>query len=152
MSGMSPGREATSSTDCALLAAGYAALATLIPVAAHQLGVLDHLPDPPLSIFASDQITQSKTAHPLGIPDSLVGLGSYAATLGLVGLARTQPMARKLLALKLLGDGSIAGFNVVRQVVSFRKLCSWCTATALCTAVMLIAGRRLIAEELGHAN
>jgi uncharacterized membrane protein len=145
-------KEEISPADCALLAAGCAAVATLIPVAAHQLGVLGHLPDPPLSIFASDRITEAKAAYPLGLPDGVLGLCSYTATLALVVLAHEQPKARRLLVLKLLGDGSMASFNVVRQVVSFRKLCSWCTGTALCTAVMLIAGRKLIAEQLGMAE
>jgi uncharacterized membrane protein len=132
-----------------LLAASAAAILTLIPVAAHQLGYLDHLPDPPGELFASDQITMSKAAHPFGVPDSLLGLGSYGVTLSLTLLARKQPKARTLLALKLAADGALASFNSIRQVVSFRKLCSWCTATALCTAVMVYAGRDLIAEQTG---
>lgn len=132
----------------ALVIATSAALATLAPVAFHQIGILPRLPDPPGAIFASDRITGSEAAHPLGIPDGILGLSSYGTTLALAICARTRPRVRKLLALKLLADGSLAGLNVVRQVVSFRRLCSWCTGTVLCTAGMLIAGRRLIAEEL----
>jgi uncharacterized membrane protein len=139
-------------SDVILLGACCAAVATLLPVAAYQVGALDHLPDPPLSVFASDRITQSKAAHPLGMPDGILGLGSYAITLALVMLARTQPKARRLVALKLLGDGSMAGFNLVRQLVIFRKMCSWCTGTALCTFAMVISARKLIAEELGVAD
>lgn len=135
-----------------LAAATCAAMATLIPVAAHQIGALDHLPDPPGFFFASDRITDSKAAHPFGIPDSMVGLGSYGATLGLVIRAQRSAGARRLLAFKLCADGALAGFNVVRQVVAFRKLCSWCTATAVCTAVMLLAGRRVIAHEIRIAT
>jgi uncharacterized membrane protein len=135
-----------------LAASACAAVATLIPVAAHQLGAIDHLPDPPGSIFSSDEITESKAAHPLGVPDSILGLGSYGVTLGLVAMAGSNPKLRTLLAVKLLGDGSLAGFNVVRQVISFRKLCSWCTATAVCTAAMLIAGRKIIASEVDEVR
>jgi uncharacterized membrane protein len=135
-------------SNWALAAATCAAAATLIPVVAHQVGAIDHLPDPPGSVFASDRITKSKSAYPLGIPDGILGLASYGATLGLVVLAAANPKTRKLLAVKLLGDGSLAAFNVVRQLVSFRRLCSWCTATAVCTAAMLIAGREIIASEL----
>ena len=135
-----------------LVAATGAAIATLIPVAARQMGVIDNLPDPPGSLFDSDRITASKAAHPLGIPDGLMGLGSYSVTLGLALVARKHPGARRVLAFKLAGDGALAGFNVVRQIVSFRKLCSWCTATALCTAVMLFAGRHVIAEEISMAE
>lgn len=131
-----------------LAAATGAAVVTLIPVAAHQIGAIDHLPDPPESVFASDRITESRSAYPLGIPDSILGLASYGVTLGLVATASGNPKARKLLAIKLLIDGSLATFNVVRQVISSRKLCSWCTATAVCTAAMLMAGRQIIASEL----
>jgi uncharacterized membrane protein len=118
---MMPGPEAElSPTDQRLLVAGAcAAIATLLPVAAHQLGLLNHLPDPPSRIFASDHVTESKAAHPLGIPDSLLGLGSYGVTLTLALLAAD----------------------------SFRKLCSWCTGTAACTAITLFAARKLLLQE-----
>jgi uncharacterized membrane protein len=135
--------------DTLLVTATSAALVTLLPVAAHQLGYLAHLPDPPGKLFASDRITESKAAHPLGIPDSLLGLGSYGVTFSLILLARSQPKVRKFLALKLVGDGAVA---VVRQVATFGQLCSWCTGTALCTAVMAVAGRRLIAHEAGEVR
>ncbi len=122
-------------------------MATLLPVVAHQLGALASLPDPPSSWFASDRITDSKAAHPLGIPDGILGIGGYGATLTLILLARSHPKARRMLALKLLLDGSMAGFNMVRQIVGFGKLCSWCTGTAICTAAMVFAGRKVIAEE-----
>lgn len=145
MTTMLPCRKSAAS-DKLLLASTSAALLTLIPVAAHQLGYLRHLPDPPSTIFASDRITESAVAHPLGIPDSLLGLGSYGLTLTLILLARSKSKARRLLALKLIGDASIAGFNVVRQIAKFGKLCSWCTGTALCTAAMVAEGRKLISR------
>jgi uncharacterized membrane protein len=130
-----------SESNPALIATTTAALLTLVPVAAHQLGVLPHLPDPPNPLFASDAITGSKAAHPFGVPDSLPGLASYGTTLTLALLAENHPAARKLLKAKLLADGALATFNHVRQVVVFRKLCAWCTATALCTYGMLYAAR-----------
>lgn len=130
-----------------LIAATSAAMITLLPVAAHQLGLLEHLPDPPFWIFDSDRITDSKSAHPLGVPDSALGLGSYGVTLALALLAHRARRAQKSLAAKLVMDGSVASFNVVKLVVSFRRLCSWCTGTALCTAAMLFAGRELIRRE-----
>ncbi len=130
-----------------LMVAATGALFTLLPVAAHQLGVLAHLPDPPGEIFASDKITESKAAHPLGIPDSLLGLGSYGITFSLILLARSHPKARTPLKLKILCDGAIAAFNVVRQVLTFGRICSWCTGTALCTAVMVAADRGSIVDD-----
>jgi len=130
-----------------LIGATSVALLTLLPVAAYQLGGLSHLPDPPGELFASDRITGSKAAHPLGIPDSLLGLGSYGITLSLILLAPSHPKARRFLTLKLLGDGAVAVFNIVRQVAMFGKICSWCTGTALCSAVMVVADRSSIVGE-----
>jgi uncharacterized membrane protein len=123
------------------------AMLTLLPVAAHQLGLLDHLPDPPSDLFDSDGITESKAAHPLGVPDSLLGLGSYAATLALLLAARRIRIARPLLRAKLAADSSAAAFNVVRQVVQFRRVCSWCTGTAIATAAVVHYGRKALRDE-----
>jgi uncharacterized membrane protein len=128
------------SSNGLLIASTAAAVITLLPVAAHQLGLIKHLPDPPSRIFDSDRITGSKSAHPFGVPDSLLGLGSYGVTLALALMAPECRCARRVLALKLAADGSLAGFNVVKQIVSFRRLCSWCTGTALCTLAMVVAG------------
>ncbi len=125
-----------------------AAVGTLIPVALYQSGLMKHLPDPPGSIFDSERITSSRTAHPFGIPDSYPGLASYATTLGLVLLSGRSVVARRLLGAKLLGDAGLATFNAVRQVVSFGKLCSWCTGTALATAVVVYGGRDAVAETV----
>ena len=129
-----------------LIAASCAALATLIPVALYQLNVISELPDPPLPVFDSERITNSKTAHPMGIPDALLGLASFGTTLTLALLARRNKTAKKLLGAKLGMDASVAAFNAVRQVAEFGKLCSWCTATALSAGVMAYAGRSSIRE------
>jgi uncharacterized membrane protein len=138
------GTEPTRTEGHVLAIATAGALISLLPVAAHQVGWIGHLPDPAGSVFDSDGITESRAAHPLGVPDGLLGLGSYGITMALVIASRRKPTARKALGLKLAADGAAAGFNVERQLVSFRKICSWCTATALCTAVMVVAGRQLI--------
>lgn len=125
------------------LSAASVTIATLIPIALYQCHVIDHLPDPPGPYFDSDQITTSKNAHPCGIPDSLLGIASFGITAALVVAARRSETGRTLLRTKLFIDGSVAAINVTRQVVSFRKLCSWCTGTALATAVLIVAGRRM---------
>ena len=125
------------------------ALGSLVAVALFQSEVIDHLPDPPGAVFDSERITRSAAAHPLGIPDSYLGLASYGTTLGLFVLAREQGWARRALGFKLMADAGAATFNATRQVVSFRKLCSWCTGTALATAVMVYGGRKAVAEATG---
>ncbi len=69
------------SSSNAAIAATAGAMFSLLPVAAHQIGMIKHLPDPPGSIFDSDRITTSRMAHPFGVPDALLGLASYAVTL-----------------------------------------------------------------------
>ena len=121
------------------------ALSTLAGIALFQSEIVDRLPDPPGKIFASERITLSRTAHPFGIPDSYLGLASYGATLFLLLTAKRSPWLMRALGLKLVGDAGAAGFNAVRQVVSFGKVCSWCTGTALATVVMVYGGREAIA-------
>jgi uncharacterized membrane protein len=132
--------------DALLLGACCSASATLVPVALYQTGVLSHLPDPPTSIFDSERITMSKTAHPLGIPDALLGLASFTATLTLAILARRHRTAKPLLAAKIVLDAPVAAFNTGRQVFGFGKLCPWCTGTAISAGVMAYAGRATICK------
>lgn len=129
-----------------LLAANGAAIASLVPVVLHQLGGLRHLPDPPGSLFDSDRITDSRMAHPFGVPDGLLGVASYGTTLTLALMACRSRRAGRLLGAKLLLDGGVATFNASRQVVRFGKLCSWCMGTVAATAVMVYAGRRFISR------
>jgi uncharacterized membrane protein len=135
-----------------VLVASAVAVATLVPVALHQLGVLEHLPDPPGGVFDSDGITESAMAHPLGVPDALPGMANFAVTVGLAWAAGQREWARKALGGKLLLDGGAAAFNATRQVVRFGKICSWCMGTAVATAVAVCGGRRFVAELFGSGR
>ena len=134
-----------------LLGASCVAIATLVPVAMYQVGAISKLPDPPFRVFDSERITTSSAAHPFGIPDGLLGIASFSTTLTLALLSRRSKTANKLLGAKLVFDASSAAFNAGRQVVSFGKLCSWCTGTALSAGVMAYAGRNSIREVLHDA-
>lgn len=134
------------SGDVVLLAACCTTLATLVPIALYQTEVISTLPDPPWAVFDSERITESKAAHPFGVPDSLLGLASFGTTLGLILLAKRSPVARKLLGAKLTMDAAAGAFNAGRQVISFGKLCSWCTGTAIAAGVMAYAGKSVIRD------
>ena len=56
----SPERVKANDNHPLLIAASCVALATLVPVVLYQLDVISELPDPPFSIFDSEQITMSK--------------------------------------------------------------------------------------------
>lgn len=136
----------SASNSAVLTGACCTALATLVPVALYQTGVLSRLPDPPSTLFDSERITTSQAAHPFGIPDALLGLGSFGTTLALILLAKHYDLARRLLGAKLTLDASAAAFNATRQVVAFGKLCSCCTGTALAAGVMAYAGRGTVRD------
>ncbi len=131
-------------SDTLLIVGCCTALATLVPVTLYQTGALHRLPDPPFRVFDSERITMSAAAHPLGIPDGVLGLASFGVTLALALPARRHRAAKQLLGAKLTLDASAAAFKVGQQVVSFGKLCSWCTGTALAAGLMAYAGRKTI--------
>jgi uncharacterized membrane protein len=135
----------------ALIAATSAALASLVPVALYQFGAIPRLPDPPGRIFDSERITRSRSAHILGLPDSVAGLASYGITLGLIVAARRRPRLQPLLAAKLAGDGGIAAVKAATQMIQFGRLCSWCLLTTASTAAMVYAGRHLLARSASCA-
>ena len=137
--------------DGVMLGACCATIATLVPIALKQSGAIDHLPDPLGSVFRSDRITESKAAHPLGIPDSYLGLASFGMTLALMLLAKRSRTARTLLGGKLAADAAFATFNLGRQVVQFGKLCSWCTGTAVAALTMSTAGKMVIVDAVSDA-
>lgn len=139
---------ADSGDHALLVGASCVALVTLVPVTLYQLGAVSRLPDPPFSVFESERITTSKAAHPFGIPDGLLGLASFGTTLVLALLSKRSRVASHLLGAKLVLDASVAAFNASRQIVSFGKLCSWCTGTTISAGVMAYAGRASIHSSL----
>lgn len=124
------------------------AIVCLVPVALFQAKLLPRLPDPPSAVFASERIVLSPSAHPFDVPDGYLGLLSYGTTLSLLLLAKRNETAAMFLGAKLMGDGALASFNLVRQIVTFRKLCSWCTGTALATAAVIYGGRAAVAATV----
>ncbi|MDP9454511.1 MAG: vitamin K epoxide reductase family protein [Actinomycetota bacterium] len=115
----------------ALLAAGSMGVISL-----YQLGVIKHLPDPPLPGFDSDRVDASEEAYSMfQMPDGPIGLGSYAATLGLAAMggkdrAEEHPFIPLALAAKVAFDALQAGKLTVDQITKHRALCSYCLVAA----------------------
>ncbi len=115
----------------ALAAAGSMGLITL-----YQLGVIKHLPDPPLPGFDSDKVDAAAEAYSMfSMPDGPIGLGSYAATLGLAAMGGENRAVERLLiplalAAKVTLDALQAGKLTVDQVKDHRALCLWCLVAA----------------------
>jgi len=101
-------------------------------VAAFQLGLVRHLPDPPLPGFDSEKVSGSEEAFAtMGIPDALLGMGSFALTFGLATIGEgdrpaLRPWPSLALAAKVSLDAAYAGRKALGQWPRHRALCSWC--------------------------
>jgi len=121
--------------------AASGAVVALGVVTARQLGMVRRLPDPPGAMWDSDAVVMSRAAHPAGVPDGVPGMASYGVTLALLLLAEDAEWVRPVARAKVMLDAAAAGMNAVRQVVVFRRMCSWCMAAVVCTAAMAWASR-----------
>jgi hypothetical protein len=131
-------RKAGELCNAATIACCGGAMASLVPVALFQFKAIRNLPDPPGSLFDSERITTSRAAFPLGIPGYALGFVSYGTTLALlVADTPSRPILHKVVQAQLLLDGGIAATKTVRQLVRFKKVCSWCMGTVLGPAGML---------------
>src|SRR5437588_649676 len=99
--------------------AGGKSTAEIVPqffagVFALQLGIVSHLPDPPIRGFDSDKVNTSKTAYPFGIPDGTLALSGFAGNILLAAWgdarrARKQPWIPIVAAGKALIEAGVAG-------------------------------------------
>src|SRR5579871_3628129 len=71
----------------AVVGVSLAAMGSLGLIALYQIGVIAHLPDPPLPGFDADKVHGSAQAYArLATPDAVLGLGSYVTTLMLAAM------------------------------------------------------------------
>ncbi len=112
------------------------AMSSLGMVAAYQLGLLRHLPDPPWGPFDSDRVDASGEAYQyLKTPDATLGLASYAATLVLAGMgsarrASERPWVPLAMAGKVALDAVYGIYLTLEQRTNHRRFCGWCLAAA----------------------
>src|SRR6266540_4564427 len=70
-----------------IVALGLVASASMGVIALYQTGLIKHLPEPPLRMFDADRVDGSAEAYErFSMPDAVLGLGSYAATIGLAAM------------------------------------------------------------------
>ncbi len=108
-------------------------------IALYQMGIITHLPEPPLPRLDADKVDASPEAYSrFSMPDGFLGLGSYAMTMGLAAMggqdrARTDPWIPLALAAKVAFDTSQAVRLTVDQATKEKAFCSWCLLAALAT-------------------
>jgi uncharacterized membrane protein len=112
-------------------------------VTAYQMGLLRHLPEPPIPLLDADRVDASGEAYQyLKTPDAALGLASYAVTLVLAGMgpsrrAIERPWVPLALAAKVALDTVSGLYLTVEQGSKHRRFCSWCLAAAGLSAAMV---------------
>ncbi|XXX82564.1 vitamin K epoxide reductase family protein [Sorangium sp. So ce134] len=114
-----------------IAAASLAGGASVAVVSLFQLGIIDHLPDPPLRGFDSDKVTSSDIAFGLTMPDAPLALTSFAANLALAGWggaerARKTPWIPVAAAAKAAIEAAVSGWLFVQMRRRERALCAYC--------------------------
>lgn len=119
------------------------AAATMGIVTLYQMGLVKHLPEPPLPGFDADQVDASAEAYArFAMPDGALGLASYAGTLLLAAMGdqnrhQTQPLIPLALAAKAAFDAVEAGRLTWDQWAKHRAFCFWCLVGAGATFLTL---------------
>lgn len=101
-----------------------------------QTGVIEHLPDPPIPGFNSEQVNSSDTAFRYGVPDGTFGFASLAINLPLAafgGAARavTLPWVPLLFAGKAAVDAAIGAWYFYQMPAVEKAWCGYCIIGAL---------------------
>jgi uncharacterized membrane protein len=105
-------------------------------VSAYQIGVLKHIPEPPVRLFEADKVDASGEAYVLfSMPDGILGMLSAVttaalATMGTHDRVRRQPWLPLALAAKAGLDGVYAVLLTVEQGTKHKRFCSWCLTAA----------------------
>ncbi len=124
-------------------------------IALYQVGLLRHLPDPPLPRFNSDKVDGSEEAFAwLSTPDAVLGLASYAGTAVLAAMggkdrARRQPWIPLALAAKVSADALQAARLTRSQVTKHHAFCLGCLTAAGATFASLSPAFREARAALG---
>jgi hypothetical protein len=118
-------------------------MTSLAAISLYQVGILKHLPEPPLPGLDAERVNGSPEAYEiLNTPDAVLGLGSYAATLGLEALggpdrARRTPWVPLALATKCGLDTFQAARLTRKSWTHFRAFSFYSLITVVATFLTL---------------
>ena len=140
-----------------IVVASMTAIGCMGLIALYQMGVIKHLPEPPLPTMDADRVDASEEAYShFQMGDAFLGLGSYAATMGLAAMggknrAKEQPWIPLALAAKAGADALQAAKLTYDQYAKHRAACFWCLVAAAATFVtagLVVPEARAAAEQL----
>jgi hypothetical protein len=118
-------------------------MTSLAVISLYQVGILKHLPEPPLPGLDAERVNGSPEAYKiLNTPDAVLGLGSYAATLGLEALggadrARRNPWVPLALAAKCVADTFQAARLTRKSWINFQAFSFYSLVTVAATFLTL---------------
>ena len=137
----------------AIVALSTVASASMALIALYQMGIITHIPEPPLPMMDADRVDASPEAYEkFQMPDAVLGLGSYAATMSLAAMGgtdrhRTMPWIPVVLAAKVAFDAANAAKLSVDQWSKHKAFCFWCLVAAGAT----FATAPFVVDELRDA-
>ncbi len=108
-------------------------------ISLYQMGIIRHVPEPPLPHFDADKVNASPDAYRrLDMPDGILGTGSYAVTMALAAAggkdrAQVVPWLPLALAGKVAVDTVIAVQLTFDQAQKQHAFCLWCLLTSAAT-------------------
>ncbi|MDQ6733902.1 MAG: vitamin K epoxide reductase family protein [Nitrospirota bacterium] len=120
-----------------IVALSLIGMASMAAVTLYQMGLIRHLPDPPLSRFDSDRVNASDTAYQYGVPDGTLTLAGHAtnavmAAFGGIRRAAEQPWVPIAASGKAGVEAAIAAKYLFYQMpVVEKKWCGYCIVDAL---------------------
>lgn len=139
--------------------AGLSAIgaANMTVISLRQLGIVHHLPDPPLHGFDSNAVVMSQPSKVFGMPDAPLGALGLAANipLALLGGAdrdRTRRWLPVAIAAKGVVEVSVAAWFLWQMKTRVRRWCAYCLlgaslSAAIATLALSEAGEALPARR-----
>jgi hypothetical protein len=99
-------------------------MTSLAVISLYQVGILKHLPEPPLPGLDAERVNGSAEAYKiLNTPDAVLGLGSYAATLGLEALGGADTFqAARLTRKSWINFQAFSFYSLVTVAATFLTL------------------------------
>lgn len=112
-----------------------------------QMGKIKQLPDLPGKVFDTHKVNTAKDAVLLGLPDGVISLGGYAATMFLAMAAMRYKKQSRLLDVALggvvIGQAAGAAQYMVNMTTVQKKACIYCIAGAVINFAALVPLARL---------